>query len=471
MQAKCAFCAMVTFVRTILAQGSIKMIAQCQNYGAGYRRYDESAAHAAGFAKSFESLPEGKTHGNALTMLKKAAPYLGISRGMIQVIDTLFAWTKAQDWHDGQIPVVWPSNEKLAQKLSVSVRQVQNLLDAGVRAGLISHHDSANGHRVGKRDISGRIIWAYGIVLSPIGARMSEFEHAAQQGAEKDARLTILRKRLSCAARQIASFAQTITDHALDIKHASDDYELAQTAIRQLRQSRNEELLLGCVEQIETKARELEAKLNSAFVVDSTDNFSSKTSPKNVEKFTPYTTTSEPRTAKAAYSRGYPEKSSGSYAVGCDQPQTAVETDLDEFGIDPTFISNVAPDLCYQLEFGEKRWGDIIVVAERLASQHEIHKHAWHEACRIMGQKGAAASVIATIYKHLNGEVHKPGAYLRGMNERAARGELHLGRTFHGLKDRAKDKGMAQMRESVDVSTFIKRATRSLTSPNRVVFS
>jgi replication initiation protein RepC len=131
----------------------------------------------------------------------------------------------------------------------------------------------------------------------------------------------------------------------------------------------------------------------------------------------------------------------------------------------------VAPDLCYQLEFGAKRWGDVIVVAERLASQHDINNHAWHEACRIMGQKGAAASVIATVSKHLSGEVKKPGAYLRGMSKRAARGELHLGRTFHGLKDQAKDSGMARLNESVDVSALVKRATGALTSTNRLVFS
>ena len=61
--------------------------------------------------------------------------------------------------------------------------------------------------------------------------------------------------------------------------------------------------------------------------------------------------------------------------------------------------------------------------------------HAWREACRVMGDRGAAAAVIATVHKHRTGEVRSPGAYLRGMTSKAAAGELQLGRTYHGLRE------------------------------------
>jgi replication initiation protein RepC len=394
-----------------------------------------------------------------------------IPRSVIQVIDTLFAWTKAQDWTAGQTPIVWPSNEKLAQKLGVSVRQVQNLLDSAVRAGLISHRDSANGHRLGKRDPSGRIIWAYGILLSPIGTRTAEFEAIAQQGAAADARIDALRKRLSSAARQVAALAQTSCEQAFGNTGAENDHAEAQQLLLKVRRTRDETILRETAEHVEGIAQKLEAAIAEYFNAEQLVTTTNKTSPADAEKFTPNTTTSQPQTAKAAYSRGYPEKSSGSYSVAQDKPQTDVETDLAEYGVDPAFISNVAPELCYQLEFGSKKWGDVIGVAETLVSQHGIHKQAWHEACRIMGQKGAAASVIATIAKYLAGEVLRPGAYLRGMSDKALRGELGLGRTFHGLKDRAKDSSMARMNGTIDVSSLVKRATDCLTSANRLVLS
>ena len=46
-----------------------------------------------------------------------------------------------------------------------------------------------------------------------------------------------------------------------------------------------------------------------------------------------------------------------------------------------------------------------------------------------------AAAMIAIAHKADSGLIEKPGAYLRGMTARAARGELLLGKTFHGIRD------------------------------------
>ena len=95
-------------------------------------------------------------------------------------------------------------------------------------------------------------------------------------------------------------------------------------------------------------------------------------------------------------------------------------------------------------------WGVLINTAERLVDQTSIHRNVWHEACRLMGQKGAAASVLVTAHKHLRGDVDRPGAYLRGMNKHAAAGLLNLGRTFHGLKGNARAEGMRSLATGSD---------------------
>ena len=35
----------------------------------------------------------------------------------------------------------------------------------------------------------------------------------------------------------------------------------------------------------------------------------------------------------------------------------------------------------------------------------------------------------------MSGEVRRPGAYLRGMSDKALSGALHLGKTYHGLRE------------------------------------
>ena len=78
----------------------------------------------------------------------------------------------------------------------------------------------------------------------------------------------------------------------------------------------------------------------------------------------------------------------------------------------------------------------------------------------MMGQRGAAASVIATIQKYRRGEVQRPGAYLRGMSNKAGKGELNLGRTLHGLKDTAHIaamRGMADGTEATPIGSLLSR--------------
>ncbi|MFT6570893.1 MAG: replication initiation protein RepC, partial [Sphingomonas echinoides] len=134
------------------------------------------------------------------------------------------------------------------------------------------------------------------------------------------------------------------------------------------------------------------------------------------------------------------------------QPQTAVDDDLEKHGVDPEFMMSIAPELCSGLLHHDGSWGEVVATAERLAGQSGISNHAFKEACRIMGQRGAAASVIATIQKYRRGEVQRPGAYLRGMSSKAGKGELNLGRTLHGLKDTSRAVAMRGMSDGTDAT-------------------
>lgn len=425
--------------------------------GAGFRRFDSAAAEAEQFAQAFRGLPEGTSPGHALAAFKRAAAYLAVPPSVVQLVDVLFAWTKPEDWRSASSPIVWPRNDKLARKLGLKVRQVQNLLDRAIALRLISHKDSPNGNRGGVRGPDGTIKWAYGIVLSPIGARIDEFKAIAERGAREDEEIDALRRRLAAARRRTASLAQAALDGMIEGTGADEELALAQSASRQMRQVRDIQLLTGCVEQIEERSRGLEGRLAFAFSEREALNHPLETNnsaSSDEKECTPSTTTNQPQPAKAVTRSGLAERSSGSYDVRSALPQSEVEEDLEKHGVDPDFIESVVPELCGSLALERRGWGEIIHLAERLADQHHIHRHAWHEACRIMGQRGAAASVIATVRKYQAGEVERPGAYLRGMSGRAAKGELNLGRTFHGLKDVSNAGSMRVMQAGGDPRSF-----------------
>jgi len=77
-----------------------------QRPGAGFRRFDSSAAKAAALSDEFRGLPGNVSPYVALGAMKRAAAYIGVPPGVVQLLDTLFSWTKTDDWKAGALPVV-----------------------------------------------------------------------------------------------------------------------------------------------------------------------------------------------------------------------------------------------------------------------------------------------------------------------------------------------------------------------------
>lgn len=408
---------------------------------AGLRRYDAFLAAAEATAQRFTGLPGTAAPGKALAAFKRAARHLGAGHRVVQLVDLLFSWTKPQDWTEGQTPIVWPRNEKLAEAMGLEVRQVQYLLRQAVDLRLIAHRDSANGHRSGRRDERGYIVRAHGIDLSPIGARYPEFCQLAEAAAIEARHREELRRRLTIARKSIFQIAQTAVEQHLAGADWLDDVELARMAAAHARRVRDVERLAGIVERLEARR----ATLHAAFVAALAE---LETSAKPMEKAdttvrtaraaaddcTHNRTTTRLQPASAGLRTRCREGSSG-YDVRVLAPQSNVEVDLERYGVDVEFVGKVCGELTWELEFGRRTWGDLVRIAERTAHQNGITAHAWAEACRVMGDKGAAAAVIATVHKHRAGEVRVPGAYLRGMTGKALTGELNLGRTFHGFRE------------------------------------
>jgi replication initiation protein RepC len=430
--------------------------------GRGLRRFDEHAAIANRLMDEFRGLDAGVTPSNALSQLKRAAPYMGIPLRVVSVIDLLFAWTKPQDWQGGRLPVVWPSNDMLAQKLGITVRQVQKLLAQAQAHGLIGFLDSPNGHRGGRRGDDGAITWGYGIVLAPIGTRHQEFAERAARGAADDAAVTMLRKRLASARRKIRGLAQTAIDEGLQHLEADEHLALALMATEQMRGVRDLGLLGACVGQIEERARRLATAVSAEIADQDESSRHQKSSCSDEFKDTHSTTTTQLPTATAVTSNVLAKRSRNIAAGSDPQPSTEVEADLVKHGVSPGFMTEAFPELCHNLLYHQASWGELVAMAEQLAGQSGIGAHVFREACRVMGSRGAAASVIATVQKYRRGEVQRPGAYLRGMSSKAARGELNLGRTLHGLRESSRTAAMQAMSygtEPAPIGSLIARLT------------
>src|SRR5512147_559893 len=182
----------------------------------GCRRLTPAHVQVQAIAERFEGLSEGVSKGQALAAFKQAAQPLGISPRLRDAIDVLFAFSAPQDWQPGARPIVWPSNRKLETTLGLARRQVQNVLNALIRANLMTPVDSPTGRRWGHRDAkTGKIGEAYGFDLSPIGQRHDEFVAIAERAAAEERERAALRRRLTIARKAIQQIGETAIEHQL----------------------------------------------------------------------------------------------------------------------------------------------------------------------------------------------------------------------------------------------------------------
>lgn len=169
----------------------------------GQRRSTPEGEASLRTASTFEGLPPGATRWRLAAALRAAARKLGLSAPMLALLEHYIDLTYDIDWTTGSEPIVFRPVIEIAEHFGRSERQIRNLETGLVRRGLLAWRDSGNHHRKGRRSRDGRIIYAYGASLGPLGARYDEIlaqAQAARAEIEETRRLRIgiaaLRRRL-----------------------------------------------------------------------------------------------------------------------------------------------------------------------------------------------------------------------------------------------------------------------------------
>ena len=232
----------------------------------GCRRLTPAYVQVQALAERFEGLPASVSKGQALAAFKQAARPLGISPRLRDAIDVLFAFGAPQDWQPGARPIVWPSNHKLETTLGLARRQVQNVLNALIRANLMTPVDSPTGRRWGHRDAkTGKIVEAYGFDLSPIGLRHAEFVAIAQRAAAEERERAALRRRLTIARKAIQQIAEIAIEHQLADRDWHYWLAEALTLVVTIRDDLSLEGVQAAVAELDRRRVEGETALRAAF--------------------------------------------------------------------------------------------------------------------------------------------------------------------------------------------------------------
>ena len=393
----------------------------------GRRRITEAQLRATA---SLTGIYAAVTPGQVLSAFKKAAPAIGLSRRLVDLIDLLMGLTQPCDWHGDWRPIVWPSNDWLADCLGLELSRVKELIRAALDAGLFLPVDHGTRKRFGKRAPDGRILYAYGFDLSPLAERMPAFRlAAAEHEARRQEGQTLRREisRLRGAILGLVEFGDTKGVPGLDWPAIGlKARELAERA-RYIR----DPLTLAPVAVRLTAIHEAAEAAVSASV--SVDNY-----PTEPENRPHNTTTNELNIGKPIAKAATPahERGGGGKVVPPAGEAGRGLNALRGFPMSPIVALQIAPAFRGLVNSARPSWQEISEAAFIVRGSLGISQHAYGQACAILGRYEAATAIAAISAKHDMGLVRSPGGLLRHMVDAHVSGTLRLDRTLFGLVDK-----------------------------------
>ncbi|AVW90029.1 MULTISPECIES: plasmid replication protein RepC [Roseobacteraceae] len=407
----------------------------------GWRKPTPGLGIAEQLAQAGERVAVPKTR--AFVAVKRVGAYIGLKAGDMMLLDTLGAFTQAQDWEEGQRPIVWASNAYLMEQTGFSLSALKRHARRLAEIGVISFQDSPNGKRWGRRDADGRIIEAYGFDLSPLSARVEEFEelHAELQ-AEREL-CQRLKRQITVARRMIRARIDAAVSSALRgpwTQFTSLFKELLDRLPRRHEASEQLARLLTWFKELQERVEAAYLKATEAAQPVENTSETKEQVLKKPQKTNPREVISDPHILITNQLNPVTSNSSEHEEVAAVVPNAQLEEWVAEVrkkraALDLPTVMQACPEFAsWARNMGGflKDWGDLHRVAGQLRPMIGVSEHAWNVAQERLGKQVATAALALVFEKHCAGEVSSPGGYLRGMVEKAGAGELHLERSFYG---------------------------------------
>ena len=393
----------------------------------------------------------------ALQLAKRAAAALGLKAAKIAMIDKLFGYSPATDWNNKNAnPIVWPSNEALAQQLGLSISTARHHLRGLAAAGLIAHSTHPTYQRRGIRNEQGDIVEAFGIDLSPIITRYEELLEIAlayeREGRERRA-LSYQRTQMR---REIESVLTTALRDGLpgNWQHIQARLDRLREGVpSDLEQFRELIAELAVLREDVEKAYQhacLRSNLDTAVAIShQVQTTADLSSVERSRRSSPASTISDvsPRAMQSAYGRKIPEAPS---AIKTGQGSELSQAN-DIGNVSLALVRAACPALRKHVPDVFDSWTALRSSGRRLCVAAAINTQVWTEAENYLGSDAAIAALAVTVQRAEDGQVGNPGAYLRRLIQRGRSGQLRISRSLFALAG-AKDTSAPQQASGVAAS-------------------
>ena len=427
-----------------------------------------SSSHRKSYAQAedFTGLEENVNRYDLLLLVKRMGKSAGFTPRMINLLDYYMAFTRDIDWEQGSSPIIYQSLSKTALDMGVSERQIQRLEQSLFEAGALTWHDSGNHKRYGKRDKTGRILYAYGVDLTPLAYLKVSLEERLQEKRMIDAAWMETKRQISYYRGQIRSLMcemELLTldgqgDYTSDLLTVQKSYEPLAIQIRTHLSLESVRTLLAKHKELYNEALNILNDQN----VDKTLKIKEETkekSPRSDTDVIHYNSTIKKQSNKLdttkcmALPNGFQKTGSERQEL---QAPTSNQADIslnreEGFSDEETLILQTGLQhitLKQALNAASKKfrdhmpmesrpmnWNDFVAAAYRMKGELFISQASWARACSLLGRNGAAICLLLTDQaqqREINA-VQKTGAYFNAMINRAKEGDLHLHNSIFGI--------------------------------------
>lgn len=420
----------------------------------GWRKPTPGLGVAEQHAQAGERVGVPKT--KAFVAVKRVGAHIGLKPGDMLLLDTLAAFTQTQDWEEGRRPIVWASNAYLMEQTGFSLSALKRHARRLAEIGVICFKDSPNGKRWGRRNADGIIVEAYGFDLSPLSARVEEFEQLqAELRAEREL-CQQLKRQITIARRMIRTRIETAVTGALSGPWA----QLNQLFEGLLSQLPKRKIASDHLAKILHRFTDLQAQVETAYlgattVIEAEERTVGTTSgqlskkpqemaPKRVISGPHIQTTNQPKSVIGNRLENVnhapidvhtiPEKQAGS-----EENVPLGQTQKTPKAMDLATILQACPEFAsWARNIGGflRDWTDYNRIASQLAPMIGVSERVWNLAKDRLGPQLATTAFALVFEKHNAGEVTSPSGYLCGIVRKAGVGELHLERSFYSRLNR-----------------------------------
>lgn len=354
-----------------------------------FGRRSVSAGDLAARALVRAPLPrESRDKWAILRDLTEARTTFGVSDRDLAVLSALVSFHPHASLLDGDGTVVFPSNAALSARAhGMAESTLRRHLAALTRAGLILRRDSPNGKRYARRAAQGGLSVAYGFDLRPLLSRDAEIITAAQAARETAERKRQLREAVVLALRD----AVALLPYATDRGETEDRLDTVRRLLRR-------KLDLDALKALKAEMQSLIGVLETHIPLPDTEEVSGNDAPNERHI-----------------------QDSNKDLIEYERPEDVAEPPKREAnGLTPQLVLSACPEAQTFSESPVRDWESLHRCAGSLRPMLGITDQAWNAAQRVMGPLDAAITVLGILQRF--GSIRSPGAYLRSLTQRAAKG-------------------------------------------------